>query len=151
MTKYIPSKSAFNFNKQILLAELGALIFAFLSAFIASNFFTGEAVISKFALGGTIFGAALFWISSRFIDNSRNNDYTSKDLLADMSYFTPVAFVLTMTIYYPPLYFLTKLFLGQYHTVLFSVVFAQTIACCLFLIGINIYRYALIKFFDKHI
>lgn len=145
------NRTAFNFNKQILSAELGAFIFALVFAFASNLFFQNPSIISLFVIAGSVIGAAVFWIGTRVIDNSKHEDYSVKELLRDMSYFTPVAFVLTWILYYPSLYFLTNIFLRNDHRIFFSVVFAQAIACCLFLAGINIYRYSLIRFFGKHL
>mgnify|MGYP001581776519 FL=1 len=76
-------------------------------------------------------------------------DFSSRKFLTDLAYFTPVAILLTLIIYYPALFFLSNNFLVYKNEVISSVLVSQLVAFLLFLFAINIYRLILIRFFGK--
>jgi len=141
--------STFNFNKQILFGELGALISTPLISFIVSRFTSTPNIISSFAVGGAIFGACVFWLLMRVYDEKTTKGIPVKHIASDISYFTPGAFALAMLVYYPSLYLGSKYLLVGDYGVLSSVILSQAIAFSLFLIAVNIYRYFIWKYFGK--
>jgi hypothetical protein len=142
-------RSAFDFNKEILFGELGALISAPLISYIVSRFTDVPKIISSFAVGGAIFGACAFWLLMRAYDEKSRKELSVKHMASDIEYFTPGAFILALLIYYPSLYLVSKHFLTEDYRVLISVILSQVIAFLLFLIAVNIYRYFIWKYFGK--
>jgi len=97
---------------------------------------------------GSILGSSL-WLAVRVYDTTHKDNFSAKNILEDISYFTPVAFLLSCIIYYPVLYFLFRNFLRQHFIVLSSVFISQIIAFAVWLFAFNIYRYILMKKFGK--
>lgn len=149
MDKKIGDSSFVNFNKELIFGEIGAIVCAPLSAFIASIFTKSASIISIIAVIGAILGAAIFWIVTRVYNNRKKVNYASKGLIEDITYFTPAAFLITLLVYYPSLFFLSKYFIIGDKKVVLSVITSQLIAFFLFLLAINGYRTFLIKFFNK--
>lgn len=157
-------RSTFDFNKEILFGELGALLGAPLLSFIVAGLITSPnissfvvadnpakipSIISSFAVIGAILGAAVFWLLMRAYDEKKRKELSLKHLASDISYFTPGAFVLTLLVYYPLLFLISKHLLNQDYRVLSSVILSQFVAFSLFLISINIYRRFIWKYFGK--
>ena len=141
--------NTFNFNKEILFGELGSILGSPLISYLASQFTSNIKIISFFAVIGAIIGASVFWLSMRVIDKKKQYEKSIANLGKDILYFTPAAFLLTLLIYYPTLYFLSYNFLNSQNKILLSVIFAQLLAFTFFLIMINIYRYFLAKYYGK--
>ncbi len=145
------SKSAINFNKELIFGELGAIAGAQVFGYVSSLFSASSNVISSFATIGAIIGAAIFFLSLRIYDKFKEKDLSRKKFANDLLYFTPVAFVLTLLVYYPMLFFADRYLLNNEHHVFYATLAAQLIAFACFLILINIYRYALIKLAGKRL
>lgn len=141
----ITKKSTFNFNKEIMVGEIAALISAPLFSYIISNFTNNVKIISLFAVIGAIVGGNLCWLFMRIYDKEKENEFSIKNMTKDIAYFTPAAFLFTSLFYYPTLYFLSSDFLNSQEEVLTSIILAQFAAFALFLLMINIYRYLLAK------
>lgn len=142
------TKETLNFNKQILFSELGSLLGAPLFSYITSYFTSSKDIISSFAVAGAIIGAAVFFLGLRAYHKTRKNRLSVKEFAEDLAYFTPVAFIVTLVVYYPTIFFLSRFFQGFY-PVIISVVVSQIIGFILFLIVINAYRQILIKTLGK--
>ncbi len=145
------SKSAFNFNKEILFGEVGAIIGAQIFGYASSLFTTSSTTISLFATIGAIIGAAIFFLSLRVYDKVMEKDFSRAKFANDLLYFTPVAFVLTVGVYYPMLFFVDRYMLNNEHHVFYATLVAQFIAFACFLLLINLYRHVLIKFAGKRL
>ncbi|MEX0921010.1 MAG: hypothetical protein WDZ62_01985 [Candidatus Pacearchaeota archaeon] len=145
----IGPKSTFNFNKQLLFAELGAFICAPLVAYLISYFFEEPKIISSAAIVGAVLGGSLFWLSMRAHDRKFKGKVSSKRLINDIMYFTPAAFMGTVLVYYPSVYFISKYLLTSNGDIFSSVFSSQIMAFTLFLCYINIYRYFLAKITGK--
>lgn len=145
------NKKTFNFNKQLLIGEIGAVICAPLVSYIFSLFTQKSSIISASAVGGSIFGAAIFWLATKIYDKKKEKKFSTPNLAKDIAYFTPAAFLLTLLLYYPTLYLLSHYLLLQGDKVLLSVIPSQIIAFLLFLVGINLYRLLLYKFLGKQL
>lgn len=143
------AKSFIDFNKELFCGEVGAIISAPLFAYIASKFNYSPGMISTFAVGGAIFGAAVFWLGTRIYDKKRGHEFSAKGMANDIAYFTPVAFLITLALYYPTLFFLSKKLLTYSGGIVSSVFLSQIIAFSLFLVAINVYRMILATFFRK--
>ncbi len=142
------SKEMSEFNKEILFGELGAIIGTQTFGYISSKLTNFENVISFFVVLGAIIFASLFWLFLRYYHKQKKG-YGVKEIIKDTFYFTPVSAILTILLYYPTLFLITKYLLINKLNVHFSAIIAQTIAFFLFLLGINVYRKFLIKYFKK--
>lgn len=142
------SRKFLNFNKEILFLEIGSLIGAQVFSHLASHSFDSIRLISFFAVIGSILGSSL-WLVVRVYDTTRKENLSTRNILEDVSYFSPVAFLLSCIIYYPVLFFLSGDFLKMHFLVLSSIFIAQIIAFAIWLVIFNIYRYILMKKFGK--
>ena len=136
-------KKIFDFNKEILFGELGAVISAPIIAYFASLFTTSTNIISAVAVLGSIAGASLFWILMRAYDESRRHELSH--LATDIGYFTPAAFLATLLFYYPTLFLISRHLLSQDYRVAASVILSQILAFSMFLVAMNLYHFYLRK------
>lgn len=145
------TRETINFNKEILFGEIGALVGVQFASYLFSRLNYSANLLSYMVVMGAIIGASLFWFTMRLYDKSRKNKYTEKKIIEDISYYTPAAFILTGLFYYPTLFFATKYFIEHNRMVEYSATVSQIIAFALFLIGINLYRYILNKYYGKEL
>jgi hypothetical protein len=146
-----PKKDLLDFNKQIILGEIGAAIGAPIGSFIGYLLTSNPSIISGFAVAGSILGGIIFWVTTRILDEKRKKRYSVKNLASDIAYYTPAALLLVIIEYQPILYFLSrKLIQTSIHPVL-STIIAQLSAFAIFLVLINIYRLVLQKYFNKNL
>lgn len=142
------SKEAINFNKQILMGEIGAIIGAQTFSHLSSEVFHSLTRISIAAVIGSMVGSSL-WMFTRAYDMASHKKFSYKELAEDIALFTPVAFLLSCLIYYPLLFFLSKSLLMHHfldHSIILSSVFiSQLIAFLVLLIALNLYRIFLFK------
>jgi len=143
------ARTTWAFNKEIIFGEIGAFLGVPLFSFIASQLTKQTSIISASAVGGSIIGAVIFYLSMRIYDRKKQENYGKKELFNDLSYFTPVALMLTLLVYYPILYFVSNYLLNKNTNLFLSVIPSQLIAFAVFLVAINIYRFILIKYFGK--
>jgi len=145
------SKDTLNFNKEILFGELGAVAGTQIGGYISSNLTDSSTIISYSVVFGALVGASLFWLVMRVYDKSKKEKYSREKFIFDLKYFTPASAFFTFTCYYPTLFLITKYLLEHKTIVMFSAIFSQFIAFSFFLLGINTYRYVLIKVFNKEL
>ncbi|MEM4271950.1 MAG: hypothetical protein QXD13_02600 [Candidatus Pacearchaeota archaeon] len=145
------ARDTVDFNKEIIFGEIGAVLGAPASSFIISRFTSSVNVISYSAVIGAIIGAAIVWIATRVYDQLKMHKLSTKKFFGDIAFLTPVAFALTLLIYYPTLFLMSKYMLLSENKVIFSVILAQLIAFALFLTAINLYRYILLKITGRRI
>ena len=139
------SKKAINFNKEIALGEIGALFGTQTFGYFASKIFTSPTTISAFVVLGAAVCATLFWFFARLYDRMIKNKDSRKRVKRDIAYFAPVSIFLAFSVYYPTLFYSTRHLLTHHNIVAYSAIVSQAIAFIFFLIGINAYRYILIK------
>lgn len=148
------SKSFINFNKQILMGEMGAIIGAQLFSHLASEVFHSVTRVSLAAVIGSMIGSSL-WLFTRAYDMGVHKKFSFKELAEDFVYFTPVAFLLSCIIYYPLLFFLSKSMLIHHfinHSIVLSSVFiSQLIAFIILVLALNLYRIFLFKTTSKRL
>ncbi len=142
-----------NFNKEIILGEVGAIIGAQVTSYFVSNATMSASTISTSAVLGSIVGASLFWVATRVYDKIKTSrrGFSSKSFVEDLAYFTPVAFILTSLIYYPSLYYFSEYLIKNSGHVTIPVFFSQTGAFLLLLMALNFYRYLLYKYAGKEL
>jgi len=133
-------ESTYRFNKELVLGEIGAWIFAPLVAFITSRLADSTTVISISAVIGSILGGVIFWLSTRIYHYKQREGFKPSRLASDIMYFTPIAFLLALSVYNPTVYSVSHYLLNRGDRVVFSVIASQLIGFSLFLIGINTYR-----------
>lgn len=141
----------FDFNKEIIFGEVGAIIGAPALGCISSQVTNSPSLISTSAVIGSVLGAALFWFSMRVYDKKRRGQLSKRGFIEDIVYFTPVAFVLALLLYYPSLFLVSKYLIKHHNAVIFSVLFSQFIAFFFFIISINLYNYFLFKLVGKRL
>ena len=144
-------KAIFDFNKQILFAEIGAFAGAPLFATFASYLTNSNDFIAYLSVIGAIVGSVILWIATRVYDKRRAGAYALNSLAKDIMYFTPAAFILAMSIYYPSIFYLSRYLFSETGMILSSVIVSQSIAFIAFLTAMNIYRYGLILLVGKHL
>jgi len=144
--------SVYNFNKEILFGESGALILANVTAPIVAHFTQNNNIISVSALLSTLIGGSLFWLTTRIYHHKKkDSDFKVSKIKSDISYFTPAAFIFGLVVYDPAIYFISNYLLNSHYTVGISVITGQVIAFSLFLICMNLYRLFLKKYKIKHL
>jgi uncharacterized membrane protein YeaQ/YmgE (transglycosylase-associated protein family) len=143
------TRETINFNKEILFGEVGAIAGIQIVSFTSSRVDYSVNLLSYMIVIGAIVGASLFWFLMRLYDKTRKNKYSEEKIIEDITCYAPAAFVLTSLFYYPTLFFATKYFLEHNRMVEYSATISQIIAFGLFLIGINIYRYIINKYYGK--
>ena len=137
--------STLDFNKEIIFGEIGALIAIPIMAYLASKVTDSAFILSALAVAGSIIGASAFWIFMRVYDEKKVHIFSMHHLVKDIEYFTPAAFLLTVLVYYPIIFFFSEYLLNRSYYAVYSVVISQAIAFTLFLAAINLYRYSLWK------
>ena len=117
--------------------------------FIDHPLWVNANIISASAVAGAILGAAIFWLTTRIYDQRKQKEFSISKFSNDLVYFTPVAFLFTLMVYHPILYFLSNYLLVLGNNVLISVIASEILAFISFLVVINIYRNMLVKHFGK--
>ena len=106
------SKETLNFNKEILLGEVGSLIGIQIVRFISIHFFFYPRLIPHLSVLGGMIGGSLSWLLARVYYKSKEGEYSEKKFFKDIEYFTPASTFFTVIFYYPVLFFATKHFLN---------------------------------------
>ncbi len=139
------------FNKEIFTGEITGWISSPLTAYIVSQFTKSATIISLSAIIGGLIGASVLWLSMHIHNRRKNGRFTFRQLVSDITYFSPVAFLLGLFVYNPTVYFISHYLLDEGEIVVTSIISSQLVAFTLFLIAINTYRYLLHKFAGKDI
>jgi hypothetical protein len=143
------SREAFDFNKEILFGELGSLIGIQVATLLSIHFPRYPNLIPHFiVLGASVIGS-LFWLMARIYYKSKKEKYSEKKFLSDIEFFTPASVLFAFLFYYPALFFTSKFLLEHHKAIEFSAILSQVVAFLVFLLAINIYRYILLKVFNK--
>ncbi|MFA5953196.1 MAG: hypothetical protein WC812_01245 [Candidatus Pacearchaeota archaeon] len=145
------SKSFFNFNKEIIFGEIGAIFGAQIFGYVFSKTNISVNWISGLIVLGSIIGASLFWTCTRIYDKFTRKEFSRKKFGQDILYFTPAAFLLTCLIYYPSLFTISKHLLLENYKEVYSIALSQLLSFLFFLISINLYRYILSKMTKKEL
>ena len=138
-----------DFNKQIVLGEIGALIGIQVFLFFGSLLTSEPSTLGFVAVAGSLAGAAGFWLITRILDEKRKKRLTTKSLASDIAYYTPAAVITVILVYLPLLKWLTQSFVEYGWFSNLAGIIAQIVAFFAFLVIINFYRVALIKWFKK--
>ena len=134
-----------DFNKEILFGELGALIGTQLFGHLAFGLGYKNIVIAMFVIFGGLIGMAVFWLGARIYNQKKQNIFSKRKLIKDITYFTPMATIVSWGVYQPILFLLSKYFLEKGFCVSFAILFSQILAFMSFLIWMNLLRLFLVK------
>ncbi len=145
------SKSFINFNKEILSGELGAFLGAQTMGLVIKHINLNKSQISFLVVLGAILGSALFYLPMRIFHQKKKDNFSVTNFSKDIVLYSMAAILLTVSVYYPTLFFLERYLLRFVKEVNLSILLAQTIAFLMFLIFINIYRFILKKYFHKEL
>ncbi len=143
------SRRAVDFNKEILIGEIGALAGAPLFGVIGSLIISRPDVISTFTVLGSILGGFLSWFITRIYDERKEEEFSAKKLARKLSLYTPAAFLVSILIGYPVVFFVTRTLSMRDNITAFSSLMGELSGFVIFLILINTYRYVLLKYFNK--
>ncbi len=146
-------RSTLHFNKEMVVAELGSFVGTPLAADFVAQFTKVPRYISFAAVAGGIIGSSVLFIITRLWDKNRGEGkkYRSRELIGDLKYLTPVAFLLALIFYYPVVFFVSRYLLLEVHGVTVSAVAAQMAAFMLIATSLNIYRVILMKKIGKEL
>jgi hypothetical protein len=134
------SRRFIDFNKQILVGELGAPIGTPLAPWIAARYTTEPVNLSIAAMVGAWFGGSVFWLGMRILDERRRGGVSVRRLAGHIAYFTPAALVAGWTVYQPLLFFTMHRMVTAGQSVVWSAFAAQAVAFGSFLALLNVYR-----------
>jgi hypothetical protein len=143
--------TAWEFNKEIIIGEVGSLLGAYVAAFIASRLTGNAAVISAVLIPGTLLGGTIFWLAARIAHQRERHNGSVGVLARDISFFTPGAAILGLTVYDPAIFVASHFLLVHRSGVILSVAGGQITAFSLFLGSMNFYRLVLAKTGTRHL
>ncbi len=143
------SRRVVDFNKEIIVGEIGALIGAPLFGFLGSLIRGTPDIISTFTIAGSIIGGFISWFVTRIYDEKKETEFSAKKLARKISLYTPVAFIISILIGYPVVFLVTRALSVRGHITLFSSLMGELSGFTIFLVLINVYRYLLLKHFNK--
>ena len=145
------SKSLVDFNKQILFGEIGAVVGIQLAPLVTSWFTANPDIISLAAvLGGQVAGSVV-WLIVKSRDEKGPGAHSVLNLAVQIAFFSPAAFIVGLIVYQPTLFLVTRHLLRNGNLVVYSALISQFAAFSLFLVSINIYRFALYRIAGKRI
>jgi len=140
-----------DFNKEILYGEVGAILGAGIVSLTAAHLTSSRTIIAQFAVIGSMTGGSILFLLKKIRNKIRRKEPVFKSTIYDLKYFTPASAIIIFGICYPLLYYLTKyLVKGGLETFIAGSV-SEMAAFSVFICLINIYRFSLIKFFQKNI
>jgi hypothetical protein len=142
----------FDFNKEIIFGEIGALLGSALGGYFSFLITHNEKFIPTFSVIGSILGSTTFFLSTKIYNKRKKKELSLKNLIHDLAYYTPVAAPLRIFVGYPLLYLFTRYIvrntpLGAFY----AGALGEFLSFLIFLFFINIYRIILFRFFKKRI
>ena len=141
----------FDLNKEIISGEIGALLGSSLGAYLSFLISGNEKLIPTFTVIGSILGSTTFFLLTKIYNKRKRKEFSLKNLISDLIYYTPVAAPLRIFIGYPLLYFFTRYFVKNGIGAFYSGALGEFLSFWVFLFMINAYRFILYRFFKKKI
>lgn len=138
-----------DFNKEILVGEIGALVGAVLLGFVAYFIHRNASIVSMLTLIGSVVGGSLSWWIARIGDEKRRNEFSIRKLGRDISLYTPVALLIALLISYPTVYIVTHAISMRTRFDFLGSLVGELAGFILFLALMNLYRYILKKKFNR--
>lgn len=145
------NKRILDFNKEILIGEVGALIGASFLGFIGSLISRAPNFVSISTLIGSIFGGSTSMLITKVHDEKKYKTFSKKKLVRDISLYTPAAFLIAGLVAYPVLLFVTNLLFVKDNVAPLSSFIGELAGFGAFLIVINIYRYSLSRLLKREL
>ena len=145
------SKETLNFNKEIVFGEFGSLIGIQSTSFLSIVFHIPIKLIPYLVVLSTMVLGSSFWALTRIHDQSKKEKYTFRNLLNDVKYFAPASTIISLALYQPTLFFLTKYLLSRQIPIAISSIFSEFCAFSFFLISMNTYRFLLSQLTKKRL
>ena len=142
------NRRSFDFNKEIFFGELGALAGAPMFGILGALMSHSPDFISAFTVFGSIIGSSIIWLITRIHDEKRDG-VSARRIARNISMFTPVAFSITLLVGYPVVFLVTHALSVKHHVTFFNSLIGEICGFLIFLILINLYRYIMIKKFNK--
>lgn len=143
------NRRVIDFNKEIFIGEIGALlgapIFGFISSLIARN----PGFIAFLTLFGSVLGGSTSWLIARVHDEKRYKNFSARKVGRDISVFTPIAFLISILASYPTVFLVTHSLFMKEHVSFFSSLIGEAAGFCVFLVLINAYRMVLGHRFNR--
>lgn len=144
-------KRFLDFNREVISGEIGALLGSafgsYLSFFISGN----EKLIPSFSVVGSMLGSTTLYLSAKIYNKIKRKEFSFRNLVHDLIYYTPVAAPLRIFIGYPLLYFFTRYFVRNGIGAFYSGALGEFLSFLAFLLMINIYRLILAGVFKRRI
>ncbi len=141
----------FDFNKEILSGEIGALLGSALGSYLYFLISKDESLIPTFAVVGSIAGSTILFLLAKIYNKKKREELSFRNIFNDLKYYTPMAAALRVTTGYPLLYFFTDLFVKIKVWAFYAGAFGEFLSFLVFLVLMNIYRIILFRFFRKRI
>jgi uncharacterized membrane protein YeaQ/YmgE (transglycosylase-associated protein family) len=146
------NRRVIDFNKEILIGEVGALVGAPLFGFLGSILISKSPTFIPIAtLVGSILGGTTSMLIARIHDEKKYKTFSAKKLVRDITLYTPAAFLIAGLVSYPVLIFVTHSVFLKQHIAYLSSFIGELSSFIVFLIIINIYRYALSRLLNKEL
>src|SRR5208283_6063321 len=101
------NKRVFDFNKEVLIGEVGAIIGAPIFGLLGSFMSRSPNFISVDTLVGSFFGGCISMLITRVYDEKKYKRFSTKKLVRDISLYTPAAFLIALLVSYPVLLLVT--------------------------------------------
>jgi membrane protein YqaA with SNARE-associated domain len=143
------NKRVIDFNKEILIGEIGALVCASIFGFIGSLISKSPNFISIATVIGSAFGGCVSWLITRIYDEKKYKTFSVKKLTKDISFYTPIAFLIAVLVSYPIIILVTHSLFIKEHISYLSSFLGELSGFGVFLILINTYRYILSRFLNR--
>jgi len=138
-----------DFNKEILVGEIGALVGAVLLGFVAFFIHKNPNIVSTLTLIGSIVGGSVSWWIARIDDEKRRNEFSIRKLGRDISLYTPIALLIALLISYPTVFFVTHAISMRIRFDFLGSLAGELSGFILFLAFMNSYRYILKHKFNR--
>lgn len=141
----------FYFNDEIIFGWIGSIFGSAFGAYLSFLIFKDDKLIPAFSVAGSIVGNTILFLSVKIHHKIKKKEFSIRNLVHDLEYYTPVAAPISIFIGYPALYFLTRFFIKSGLGSFYSGALGAVLAFLIFLTLINIYRIILFHVFKKRI
>jgi uncharacterized membrane protein YeaQ/YmgE (transglycosylase-associated protein family) len=141
----------FDFNKEIIFGEIGALSGSALGSYLSFLISGNEKLIPTFSVVGSMLGSTILYLSTKIYDKIKRKEFSIKNLISDLLYYTPIAAPLRIFIGYPLLYLFTRYFVKNGVGAFYSGALGEFLSFLIFLVMINAYRFILYRISKKRI
>ena len=145
------NKGLYNFNKEIIISQIGSMVGAPLLSKIVSLSTKNLSMISGGAVIGGMIGGGLTWVITRLKDKVGDKNYTKKKLMKDIVYIIPGDIAASWLLYQPVVFFLSRYLLTIKMAIIPSVIIAQIVGFIIYLTVLDEYRGWLRKKFNKEL